>query len=147
MQNERKHQRNLVIFCKIMGWKYHSVPNETPAGFQAQKKNKETGVVEGVPDFSVIAECGDGKKRKIYIELKDPACRTKQNPLTAEWKVGQKSMGGLKREQKEWIEAINECEGNIAFLAYGDEEAIGILKELASPDLFKGLRKFTHFLN
>ena len=87
----------------------HHVPNGGYRVPATASRMKSEGVKAGVPDIclpvSMRGQCG------LYIELKK---RDRSNRPT--------------RLQKWWIDALQE-QGYAAYVAYGADEAIGIIKE------------------
>lgn len=102
---EADEQIALVHYCRLNGYRYFRVPNETYTTSWKQKaKNHALGVVRGVPDLFVLAQ-----GRLVAIELK----RLKG--------------GVVSPEQREWIEALNVA-GVPAYVCRGAEQAIKVIE-------------------
>lgn len=103
----------LADWMEWSGLKYSHIPNETyTKSFKQKMKNKNQGVKKGIPDYICIIPTEKSKTNKaeiVFIELK------------------RKKRGVVSKEQKEWIEAINEA-GVDAHIAKGADQAIEILK-------------------
>ena len=109
MTNDSPHedveQRNFVQYCRLKGYKFFRVPNETyTKSFKQKAKNKALGVVPGVPDLFVIAH-----GRLLAVEMK----RVKGSTTS--------------KEQKEWIEALVAV-GIPAKVCKGAEEAVKFIE-------------------
>ena len=102
---EADEQIALVHYCRLKGYRFFRVPNETYTTSWKQKaRNHALGVVRGVPDLFVLA-----RGRLVAIELK-------------------RVRGGtVSPEQREWIEALNAA-GVEAHAARGAEEAIKFIE-------------------
>lgn len=103
---EDVEQMHLVMYCRSKGYKFFRVPNETfTKSWNQKRKNKELGVVPGVPDLFVIAH-----GRLMAVEMK----RIKGSTTSS--------------EQKEWIEALNDV-GIPAKVCKGAGNAIKFIEE------------------
>lgn len=90
-----------------MGVKYTAIPNSTyTKSIQQKMKNKRSGLRAGLPDL-VCAFPGTGV---VWIELK----RTK--------------LGRVSPVQQAWIDTLNACPGNQAYVCKGFEEAKKVLE-------------------
>lgn len=81
-------------------------------------KMKKMGYKKGFPDIQVLEESWDRKYSVLFIELKtkngEPFIDTKK--------------GVLSKEQKEWLDRLND-NGYKACVAYGADEAIKIIND------------------
>lgn len=103
---EDVEQMRLVMHCRSKGYKFFRVPNETfTKSWNQKRKNKELGVVKGVPDLFVVAH---GKL--MAIEMKRVQGST------------------TSPEQKEWVALLNSV-GIPAKVCKGAEEAIKFIDE------------------
>lgn len=107
---DREHYA-VVQWCEAQGIPIFHVPNNTWTKSVMQRtRNNLLGVRAGVPDLWVpIAGVG-----LVVIEMKRPKEKGKTNYPTP--------------AQKEWIERLNAIPGVEAFVCYGAEEAVKILK-------------------
>jgi len=102
---EADEQQKFILFLEklISGGKeikYSSIPNSTyTKSWNQKRKNKEQGLRAGLPDLFLIVS-----NQALFIEMK-------------------RKNGKLSENQKEWINAINECYGLQAFVCFGCEEA------------------------
>ncbi len=102
---EEVEQMHLVMYCRSKGYKFFRVPNETYTKSWSQKrKNKELGVVRGVPDLFIVAH-----GRLMAVEMK----RVKGSVTSP--------------EQKEWVETLNSV-GVPSKICKGAEEAIEFIE-------------------
>jgi hypothetical protein len=172
MKPEANEQIIILKFCQLRNIPVAATPNETPAQdivgrteqgkpiwkprFKTAREAKAKGASKGFPDLTIIAPCGDGASRVIFIELKDPALRPKklkplrgingvfqiQNYLFSElnWqdKKGneKKTLAGVKREQIFWLRDLDAAREVGAYVCYGAEEAIIILDWLSKKTDF-----------
>jgi len=99
--DEDWEQQMLVAYLERRHLKFTAIPNSTYTPFFKQhKKNAKMGLRKGLPDLLVII----GKKL-VFIEMKRVA-------------------GGVVRpEQREWIDALNQCGGVTAMVCRGFDEA------------------------
>ena len=100
---EAQEARTLVAYLRVRGYRFTHIANETGIGKNARFqgiRNKQQGTSKGFPDYLIIVN-----NRLVAIELK----RTKGSVTS--------------KEQKEWIEALNNC-GIEATICKGAEEAI-----------------------
>lgn len=96
----------LAEYCRIKGYLFSHIPNETyTRNWGTKIKNKKQGVNKGVPDYIIII----GTKL-VFIELK----RLKGSLTTP--------------EQLEWLERLNLC-GVEAVVCKGSDEAIRFLQK------------------
>lgn len=103
---EEVEQRQLVQYCRLKQIPFFRVPSETYTTSWKQKvKNKELGVVKGVPDLFVIAN-----NKLLAIEMK----RIKGSVTSP--------------EQKEWINRLIQA-GVQARVCKGFEEAKKFIEE------------------
>jgi len=109
--DEKKREFQDPATFKQRKVKFSAIPNSTSVVDSSGRKNyaeltKNTldGLRKGLPDMFLIIN-----KKPFFIEMKAP-------------------QGKVSEEQKEWIECINECEGIKAFVCYGFEEAIQIIR-------------------
>lgn len=126
---EDKEQEILVAFLTIIGLQFTAIPNSTPTGFHQQNRNKKMGVRKGLSDMLVLIPRDKNKNLALYIEMKAPHLRIKKDPVESNWKEGQESMGGLKKEQREWIKELRKVPGTKACVCYSAEEAIEVVKK------------------
>lgn len=104
---EEHEQEALVGWLELKGYKFTAIPNSTFTRSWKQKaKNHRTGLRPGFPDLAVI------KNSRLYlIELK------------------RRRGGTVSKEQKEWIKALQLCEGVTAVVCKGSQEAIDFLNK------------------
>ena len=106
---EEEEQKNFILYLddlilKGKDIKYSSIPNSTfTKSWKQKRKNTEQGLRAGLPDLFLIVN-----NRPFFIEMK-------------------RINGKLSDCQKDWINAINECEKLQAFVCYGCEEAKNIV--------------------
>lgn len=106
--SEDDEQKLLVQYLELKGYKFSALPLSTfTKSWAVKMKNKAMGVRAGVPDLMVIV-----KNKLIFIEMK---------------KV---KVGRLSPLQKEWIEALNECDRVKAFTCWGFDEAKKLIENL-----------------
>lgn len=92
----------LAEYCRTRGFRFSHIPQETfTRNWGTKMRNKQEGVNRGVPDYIVIV-----RGRVVFIELK----RIKKSTVSP--------------EQVEWIDALNQCPGVSAFIAYGWNDAV-----------------------
>ena len=110
--SEFQEQVTLVQWLEIMGFKYTSIPNSTyTKSIQQKIKNKQSGLRPGLPDLVIaIPQVG-----VVWIELK----RTK--------------LGRVSDVQQDWIDTLNACPGNQAYVCKGFEEAKKVLEQYVRP--------------
>ena len=85
---------------------YSAIPNSTfTTSWNQKRKNQATGVRAGLPDMFLIVA-----NMPLFIEMK------------------RKQGGVVSKEQKVWIQKINETTGVKAYLARGFEQAQSIVK-------------------
>lgn len=106
--SEHQEQRAFVQWLEYNNYKFTSIPNSTFSKSWKQKlKNKVEGLRAGLPDLLIIKN-----NKLIFIEMK----RSK------------KTLSKVSSHQAQWIKALNDCEGVKAFVAYGCDHAINLLK-------------------
>jgi hypothetical protein len=107
---EEEEQENFILYLEKLisegkNIKYSSIPNSTfTKSWKQKRKNKTQGLRAGLPDLFLIVN-----NRPFFIEMK-------------------RINGKLSDCQKEWINAINECEKLKAVVCYGCEEAKNIVE-------------------
>lgn len=110
---ETTEQQAFVLWLENQNLKFTAIPNSTYTKSWKQKaKNKADGVRAGFPDMVVIVPCGDGKKRLVCIEMK------------------RQKGGTVSKLQKEWINALNECEEVGAYVCRGFDQAKDLIVNL-----------------
>ena len=104
---EEVEQRTLVQYLRIKNYAHFRVPSETfTKSWNQKRKNKDLGVVPGVPDIFVIVN-----NQLIAIEMK-------------------RIKGGVTSPfQKEWIDRLNAA-GIPAKVCRGSEEAIKFIQSI-----------------
>jgi 5'-3' exonuclease len=104
---EEVEQRLVVEYCRLKNYDFWHTPNETyTKSWNQKRKNKEMGVVKGIPDLFIIIN-----NKLIAIEMK----RTKGSVTS--------------KEQTAWIEKLNLA--NIpAKVCKGAEEAIKFINNI-----------------
>jgi hypothetical protein len=111
MLTEQQEQELLVEWLETRGYKFSALPLSTYTKSWAIKmRNKKMGVRAGVPDLMVIV-----KNQLIFIEMK----REKRS-VTSDF-------------QKDWIEALNKCNGVGAFVCKGFDEARALIEKYSCP--------------
>lgn len=104
---EEVEQRTVVQYCRLKNLPYFRVPSETfTSSWNQKRKNKELGVVRGVPDLFVITN-----GILIAIEMK----RIKGSTTSP--------------QQKEWIQRLNDV-GVPAKVCKGADEAIKFIESM-----------------
>jgi hypothetical protein len=107
MNTEEQEQITVVQYLELKGHKFTAIPNSTYTTSWKQKtKNKRNGLRAGFPDLVAII---DGNF--IAIEMK------------------REKGGRVSKEQKEWIEALQEA-GIEARVCRGADEAIKFIQLL-----------------
>lgn len=108
-QPEYEESKILVKYCDANNITIAHIPNETwTPSYKQRAINTAMGVKPGVPDYMIIVN-----GNLIFIELKRPG----------------KPKASVSKHQKQWIKQLNQCIGVKAFVCYGAEEAIEIIKE------------------
>lgn len=113
---EDAEQETFVQWLELNGLLFSAIAQSTwTTSWNQKRKNYQTGLRKGVPDLIVIIpaeKSADDKPYLLFIEMK----RTKGSVVSP--------------EQKVWIEAINSilADDVAAFVAYGADEAIGIVE-------------------
>jgi hypothetical protein len=106
---EWRECQTFVEWCHYSGIKYCHLGQETfTRSWKQKSKNKMMGVTRGFPDYCVVipAEKLDiASPRTIFIEMK------------------RKKGGRTSKEQKEWIQALNDS-GIDTYVCKGADEAI-----------------------
>ena len=109
---EAKIQAQIHTWCYERGIKWAAIPNATfTSSWHAINQNKLLGVQRGVPDFMCIIPSKyrrDNMAMLIFIELKT-------------------AKGKPSKEQLEWIESLQECDGVNAAICYGYDDCIEYL--------------------
>jgi hypothetical protein len=114
------HIVNEVSFGKLSNTK----DGQLTASIQGSKL-KRLGKSSGVPDYMILTPKG-----VVFIEMKDPKLKPKKGNWNDNWKPEAKSKAGVKREQKEWIDAINATPVAQADVCYGCIDAIEFIRRL-----------------
>lgn len=100
--------RALVEYLDIRGLKYSHLAQSTfTRSWSVKARNKAIGVRPGVPDYLIIV-----KNTCVFIEMK------------------RKKGGVTSKYQKEWIEKLSGCNGVIAMVCAGAEEAISVIQKV-----------------
>ena len=112
--------------------KFTHIPNENVFSFMNRNmavrlgaKQKRCGVRKGLPDYIILTPRGS-----LFVEMKEPKKKPKKGNPLENWKEGQLSKGGISREQKDWIDAINATPGAQAAVCYSAEEAIVFVQRI-----------------
>jgi hypothetical protein len=93
------------------------VPQETyTTSWSAKRHNKKLGVKRGVPDHWVIVKDKNEVVTLVAIEMK------------------RRSGGKISDEQFKMISELMHCIGLFAFVAYGADDAINIIREIEADD-------------
>lgn len=107
--SELKEQARFVIWCRENGHKVCATAQSTYTdSWKALNQNTMAGVVRGFPDLVVIVNSKyrlDRVPKLLFVEMK----RTKG--------------GVVSMEQREWLDALNDCYGASAMVCKGVEEA------------------------
>lgn len=116
--SEHDEQVAFVQWLEAKKFAFSAIPNSfflpsNKKSFAQIAKFKNEGWRIGLPDILVIVPCWDGKKRIVFIEMKRKDQKPKKN-----------GMGGVKKEQMVWKNALNACEEVHSAVCYGCEEAI-----------------------
>ena len=120
---EEQEQIQFINWLNAKYIKHSAIPNSTyTTSWNQKRKNVAMGTTPGVPDIMLIVQCHDGKKRLIMIEMKKAKAKGKRGGMIGGGKVS--------KAQKDWINAINQCEECEAFVAYGCKEAKQIVRGL-----------------
>jgi len=114
-----------ILFSKWLSvrgiWHTH-IANERSTSIAHGAKLKRMGVSRGVPDYMIIVNAKQSKINKaslVFIELK-----RKRKIL----KSGNKSKTNLlTKEQKDWINKLNEVKNINAYVCYGGDSAIELI--------------------
>lgn len=111
--NEQQECELLVQYLELKKYKFTHIHNEMYTKSWSQKrKAKNLGVKSGVPDYLIIVN-----NQIVFIEMK----RAK------------KGLSKVSDTQKEWIDALNNCQNVEAKVCYGAQEAISFLDEVHEP--------------
>lgn len=119
--SEHEEQSRFSTWLTVKGIKHTAIPNSF---FTGQKnwgliqKFKAEGWHKGFPDLLLIVPHRK-KKVTVFIEMKDPKHKPKRG-----------GKGGVSDDQREWIDALDECEMTGAYVAYGNEHAQKIVSNL-----------------
>jgi len=122
-QEEAKEQEAFVRYLRLKDIRFSALTQDTPAGhkeygvwkphWQTLKKNKMLGVCKGVPDM-IVMPIIDHRQYLLFVEMKKPT-----------------NGGKVSKEQKEWIDALNQVNVNvIAKVCYSSGEAIDFIEDL-----------------
>ena len=98
---EEQEQQLLVEYLELKKIKFSALPLSTyTKSWKVKNRNKRIGVRAGIPDMLCIVN-----NRLIFIEMK-------------------KEKGGVLSDyQKSWIDELNKCEGVMAVVCKGFNEA------------------------
>lgn len=109
--NEHQEQVAVCQYLDLKGQKYTAIVNSFfgNKNFGMIAKFKREGWNKGLPDLFIILK--KKKTQAIFIEMKTVKLKPKRN-----------GKGGVSKEQKGWIDAINETSIK-AFVCYGFDEA------------------------
>ena len=114
--SEEAEQVMLVQWLELMGLKFSSIPNSTyTTSWKVKTRNTRTGLRPGLPDL-LVALPGVGV---IWIELK----RTKRGVVSA--------------VQQSWVDTLNACPGNQAYICLGADAAIAIIESFIKLEVFE----------
>lgn len=117
---ESFEQETFCHWLRANGITFSSIPNSTFTTSWIQKrKNKQQGLNAGLPDLLLIVPCKDNKKRLVFIEMK------------------RKKGGVVSESQKQWIEALNNCNEVGAYVCRGADEAIKKVEEIMNFNFTK----------
>lgn len=123
---EESHCRAFHNWLTLKGLKHTHIVNEVGGAVTNRQRAmregarlKRMGKSSGVPDYVVLTP-----QATVWIEMKRPDLKPKNGDWTDEWTPEAKSKAGVKRDQKEWLDAINNTPGSEAFVAYSSLEAI-----------------------
>lgn len=120
--NESQEQIKVVNFLEANEIKFTSFPNTKARHMGELARKKREGWRKGIPDLLIILPYKDRENRLIFIEMKKAKTIGKRGGL-----IGG---GVISEHQKEWIEAINTCKEVEAFVCYGGDEAIKLVKSM-----------------
>lgn len=120
IRSELSEQSEVIQFCKEEGLLVCGIAHATfTTSFSAIAKNKKGGLVKGFPDLviSIPTERRKNNQGKcLFIEMK-------------------KEKGGrVSKEQEEWINALDNCEGVSASVCRGAKEAIKFISHFIEKD-------------
>ena len=114
--SEYEEQVLFVKWLRLHEYKFSAIPNSTYTTSYSQKnKNTAQGVCAGLPDLLVLV-----KKKLVWIEMKKSDRKPKNG-----------GCGGVSEVQREWIDALNECDNCQAYVCYSYEEAVAVIESLA----------------
>ena len=105
-----EHEEACVLadYLDCLGLQYTKTAQETfTRSWKQKNKNKAEGVKPGLPDYIIVI---NGKL--VFIELK------------------RKKGGTVSLHQKKWIEELNKCEGVVAEVCRGADEAIELINNI-----------------
>lgn len=119
--SEYDEQVAFVRWLTQQGYKFTAIPNSTKTSYSQCAKNTATGLRAGLPDMLVIV-----KNSVVWIEMKKIDRKPKRG-----------GMGGVSIEQKEWIDALNECIGCSAHVCYGFKEAKELIEKLDKVSIIR----------
>lgn len=124
--SELKEQSIVVNWARQQGIKVSAIAQSTYTPYWGQiNKNKKSGVEKGAPDLLLVIPKHlrlSNKAKTIFIEMK-------------------KEKGGVtSKEQKAWVEALNDSDGVEARVCHGAEQAITYLQSLIEiqPPVLEG---------
>lgn len=131
MTIEDQHCEAFANWLEVNKLKFTHIANENSMSWVDSKsamiagaRAKRIGLRKGIPDFVVLTPKG-----VVWVEMKDPKKKLKQGDAIEGWTENQKERGGLKREQYEWILAINKTPGTQAQVCYGADEAVKFISK------------------
>ena len=104
---EDDEQEVVVDWLEVNNMKFSMIPNATFTPSWSQKhKNRKLGLRPGLPDLLICCRLG-----LVFIEMK------------------RRKGGTVSKEQRAWIERLNEYDGVEARVCRGSEEAIQFILE------------------
>jgi hypothetical protein len=116
-------EMNRLKFTHIVNEVSFGALSNTPQGQLTARiqgaKLKKLGKSSGVPDYMILTPKGT-----VWLEMKIPSLKPKKGHWNEGWKPMQQSRAGVSRQQKDWIDAINEVPGTQADVCFGSIDAI-----------------------
>jgi len=112
-----------ATWLRASGLKFTHIANERMTSAKHGAKLKRLGVSAGVPDFMIVLPHDDPERenRLMFIEMKR----------------AEKSFSAVSPEQHVWNQVLDNCRGVGAFICYGAEEAIEIIKQFLPEHILR----------
>lgn len=123
VQNEDHECYTLANWLEATGLTFTHIANERKTSIQHGAKLKKLGVRKGIPDYMIVLpnENIEKESRLLFIEMKRAV----------------KSFSSVTKEQHDWNVALDNCRGTGAFICYGANESIELIKQFLPENVLK----------